>query len=513
MKEEQSTSTNSEIALDEITTEQDSVHVWRQRLRKMVWPLHAAFPNTVPSPYGDETDYFLELDKEENAKSQIEDGVSLRLACIMVTELFGPNEIDSLYESLERIGWDQDGMFARSDSNVEWLKAQRLYGAFGYLPLGRIIRASEAKSYHFVRYTADFPREFSSLLVNISQLTPSTTCLSVGFVLADNVANEYASAINAPARTVRVPKRRFKSYSIKGAEHVKRERVRNIRRKYLKLGVGWVSKNFPGYFSASGQQGKFPTAEFLSLDGFTAFERDAERKRNWLHWSRFLNIEDDLGSWVCTSVPSLRFSFEHGYRDDLPNHMTIALRWDDLSESEKDLFQDDSLFIRTFFAREKLGGIIARFALASYLRELLRYLKETQQSLSFRSKPHRSTSQIDRISAFFSQSIGVPMVAREVLALSQNDASFQWNATGFTRKTSVGKEIADIKDGLKSLLAQLSKRLLEEDRDTRELLNQLSSAIGTRESVLAQGRMEFIARVALAVAVASLIAAAVTIFK
>jgi len=33
---------------------------------------------------------------------------------------------------------------------------------------------------------------------------------------------------------------------------------------------------------------------------------------------------------------------------------------------------------KTYFANERLNGIIARYALASYLRELLRSLKETQ---------------------------------------------------------------------------------------------------------------------------------------
>lgn len=191
--------------------------------------------------------------------------------------------------------------------------------------------------------------------------------------------------------------------------------------------------------------------------------------------------------------------------------MTVALRWDTLTNDDLRFYSGDSLGSRTHFANERLHGIIAKYALTSYLRELLRSLKETRQSLSARAKASRSTSEVEKISAFFRRSIGVPSIAREVLALSENDASFLWNATGFTQQSHRDEEKPyEIKEGLKSFLGRLSRQLLEEDQDTREFLNQLSSAMGTKESIAAQRRMEKLTYLTLAVALVSVVIAILT---
>ncbi|PZX13159.1 hypothetical protein [Celeribacter halophilus] len=505
MKDEQTQNIDQGKKEDVVALGKKSVPVWKQRARKMVWPLHARYPNVIPNPYGEDKSHYRERDAENNAKTALDESVSLRLGCIMVSEIFGPSEIETLYEGLEKIGWDGEKVPVRDESNIDWLKKQRLYGSEGTMPLGWIHRPEEVKKYVGVRYTADFPKEFSSLLVNIAQLTPSITCLSVGFILTDDASLEYANAINEPAKTTRVPKRRSRAYSIMGVEHVKEERVRRIRGKYRNVGISWLSKNFPGFFSEHCENSHFPTVEFLSLDGFTPFDKDAPRDRSWNHWSRFVNIDHDFGSWTSSSIPSLKFSFDAGHRKNTPNHMTVALRWDVLNEEDLKTYGGDSLGTRTYFANDRLDGIIARYALASYLRELLRSLKETRQSLSARSKARCSTSAIEHISAFFRQSIGVPSIAREVRALSENDASFRWNASGFSQQSHRDEEKPyEIEEGLKSFLGRLSQQLLEEDQDTRDFLNQLSSALGTKESIAAQRRMEGVTLLALVVAVISM---------
>lgn len=491
--------------------EKKPVPKWKQRARNMVWPLHARYPNVIPNPHGGDETYFRKRDAETNAKSALDEGVFLRLNCIMVSEIFGPNEIENLYEGLEKIGWDRERSPVRDDSNIEWLKTRRLYGSEGRMPLGWIHRPDEAKKFLGVRYIAEFPKQFSSLLVTISQLTPSTTCLSVGFILTDEAALEYSNAINEPAKTTRIPKRHSRAYSIMGVEHVKKERVRGIRHKYRNIGIEWLSKNFPRFFSLHCIRSQFPTAEFLSMEKFTPFDKDAPIDRAWEHWSRFVNIEQDVSSWTCSSVPSLRFSFDAARHEKMSNHMTVALRLDTLNKEDLSGYSGDSLGSQTYFANELLNGIIARYALAAYLREVLRNLKETRQSLSSRFNARRSKNEVEKISDFFRQSIGVPSIAREVLVLSENDASFRWNATGFTQQNHRDKEKPyEIKEGLKSFLGRLSRQLLEEDQDTREFLNQLSSALGIKESIAAQQRMEGVTVLALFVAVISMVVAIYT---
>ena len=514
MKDEQPQNLDKGRTEDASAPDKKPVPAWKQQARKMVWPLHARYPNVIPNPYGEDEAYYRKRDAESNAKSALDEKVSLRLGCIMVSEIFGPNEIETLYDGLGKIGWDKERTRVRDDSNIDRLKTQRLYGRKGVMQLDWIHRSDDTKKYVGVRYTAEFPTQFSFLLVTISQLTPSTTCMSVGFVLSDEAALEYANALNEPAKTKRVGKRRSRAYSIMDVEHVKEERVRRIREKYRNIGISWLSKNFPGFFSEHCENRHFPTVEFLSLDGFTPFDEDAPGDRGWGHWSCFVNIDHDFGSWTSSCVPSLRFSFDAGRRENTPNHMTVALRGDVLSEDDLKMHGGDSLGSRIYFANKYLYGIIARYALASYLRELLRSLRETRQSLSARSVARRSTSEVEKISAFFRRSIGVPSIAREVLALSEDDSSFRWNATGFTQKSHRNEEKSyEIKEGLKSLLGRLARQLLEEDQDTRDFLNQLSSAIGTKESIATQQRMERVTLLALFVAVISLVVAIYTASK
>ncbi|KXJ51066.1 MAG: hypothetical protein AXW12_17550 [Thalassospira sp. Nap_22] len=489
---------------EEPPTKERPIPKWKQCARKMIWQIHARLPNIIPNPYGERKAYRGECDQKDNAETALDQDVRLKLGCIIVSEIFGANEIETLYDGLNKMGWDRERIPIRDESNINWVKTQRLYGTEGRMPLGWIHRTDEIKKHIPVRYTAEYPKEFSSLLVTISQLTPSVTCLSIGFILTDEASLEYANEINRPAKTTYVPKWRVATYSIKEVEHIKEERIRRTRQKYRKIGISWITKNFPGFFSEHCKQSHFPTVELLTLEGFTPFDRDAVKGRGWKHWSRFVNIDHDFGSWACTSVPSLKFSFETGRRDKIPNHMTVAMRCDTLTENETKSYSCESLASRVYFANQHLDGIISRYALASYLRELLRNIKETRESLSMRNRTRHSGSAAEQISDFFRHSIGVPSIAREVLALSEDDASFHWNITEFTQKTHPNKDQTyEIKKILQSFLGRLSRQLIEEDRDTREFLNQLSSAMGTKESISAQRRMEWVAVLALLVAALS----------
>ena len=478
---------------------------WKPQLQKLAWPLHARFPNFVPNPFGDERDYFRKRDAEDNEETQIDEGVKLNLACISVSEIFGPNEVDSLYTGLEKLGWDKD-RWLMGESNVSWLKEQRLYGSEGTLPLGWVHRAEDMKKYVNVRYTADFPQEFSSLLVNISQVTPSVTCMTIGFILTDESSMEYSNAIAEPRKTTRFPKRGSRSYQIKSVEHMKEDAVGELRQKYRELGISWITKFFAGFFAQQCERSHFPSTELLILEGFMPFDKEPNQGKSWKHWARFVNIDSAHGSWVSTTTPSLRFSFETNRRNRLPNHITAALRWDGLSEEDTKFNDGKTLGSRAYFVNERLAGIATKHALGSYLREILRGIKEVRQSLASDIDANGSNAGAKQINAYFLRNIGVPAIAREALELSKNDSSFRWNVSGFTEQSlSTQKEPYDITKGLKYMLGQLATRLLDEDRDTRELLNQLSSAMGTKESIFSQRRMEFVTVIALAVSLVSLL--------
>lgn len=145
MKDEQPQNLEQRETEDVPAPAKKPVPRWKQQARKMVWPLHARYPNVIPNPYGEDKAYYRKRDAESNAMSALDEDVTLRLGCIMVSEIFGPNEIETLYDGLEKIGWDRERTPVRDDSNIDWLKKQRLYGSEGTMPLGWIYRPDDAK--------------------------------------------------------------------------------------------------------------------------------------------------------------------------------------------------------------------------------------------------------------------------------------------------------------------------------------------------------------------------------
>ncbi|WP_146038081.1 hypothetical protein [Tabrizicola aquatica] len=512
MKEPEDEKDQSALPAEEKKKSAEKPSAVKSSVQRVLWKIHARFPNFIPDPYGNRLENWRSRDANENIESAIPDGNNVQLGLISVSEIFGPNEIETLYASLERLGWHQERYPIQNQSHVDWLKNQRMYGTGGTIPLGWVHRSEDKKKNFNVRYTADFPKAFSSLLVSITQLTPSVTCISVGFVLTEEASFTYKNEINLPAQTTLVPHWRSGSYSVKSVSHVKADRIKQARETYRSLAISWVGKNFPGFFKVRCGPNLIPTAEYQVLEGFTPFDWDTSRDLPSHHWSHFLGHDRAFDSWVNSSTPSLRFSFDTSPNEEFPNHLTVALRWDSLNADDTRHYDTKTLSGKVYFAHERVDGIIAKNVLCCYLRELLRSLKEARQSLSISQTRRQSISEIEQISSFFRNSVGVPSIAREALELSEDDASFRWNATGFVQQDRPDrKRTLEIKDGLKSLLQRLSRKLLEEDQDTRDYLNQLSSAVGTRESMAAQKRMEILTWLAIIISLTSAIIAVLAI--
>lgn len=481
---------------------------WMPLARQAIWPLHARFPNLIPNPYGEHKELFREMDSTSNNKTKMEADAKLELACIQISEIFGPSEIDSLYIGLQRLGWDQDKLLAK-ESNIFWIQNQRLYGTEGTLYLDWIHKTKDEKNFILSRYSANFPKEFSTLIVRIHQLTPSVTCLNIAFILNSENSMEYMRAINKPQKTKIIPRRGSRNYHIKNPEHLKEDATRDIREKYRKLSISWASRYFPGFFHKNCELNQFPTMEILLLEGHTPFDKETPHKTNIYHWTRFANIDSYTDAWISKKSPSLRFSLNTQHDTTFPNHITAALRRDTLTKNDTRHHDAKSTHSLVHFTISQLDGITSKHALICYLKEILRSIKEERQSLSPEIVKNGSNQGAQKINKYFLNAIGTPTIARESEELSRNTASFKRNASGFIDQPfPKGSEPHDISDRLRLSLAQLSRKLLDEDRDTRDFMNQLSSAIGTKESMAAQRRMEIVAIIALIVSVASMLFAA-----
>jgi len=74
-------------------------------MRQVKWRAHWLLPNTVPPPYGGEKAFYVRHDRESNEASRIPEDEQLRLSVVWGVELFGPAEVESLYDSLRTLKW------------------------------------------------------------------------------------------------------------------------------------------------------------------------------------------------------------------------------------------------------------------------------------------------------------------------------------------------------------------------------------------------------------------------
>jgi hypothetical protein len=115
---------------------------------------------------------------------------------------------------------------------------------------------------------------------------------------------------------------------------------------------------------------------------------------------------------------------------------------------------------------------------------------------------------LDHIKTYFTDSIGRPAIARELLRQASIDGIYKHYCETFTRMDwphDGNKETLHVV--LQSATKDIAQRFLEDEASSREQFEQLSSILNTKESIKAQGRMEVLTIVSVAIAIASLVVA------
>lgn len=473
------------------------------------WRAYARYPNLIPSPHPEDEEYARNKDAQQNELSRIPDGQDVSLGCVWVCEVYGPAEIEQLYSALSKLGWDQAPSL--SDRNtVNWIKRQRFYGSEGVTNIGIIHRGKETQDGFMNRYNPSIPKEFDGLIANVYQVSPSLSCLVLGFFLSEEHSKNYANILNKEFKTSKHPIKGSRSVRIKGVEHNKREALVDRRLYYRTKAIGWVAEQIPGFFALSNISDRMPTGELVLPEGYVSYKKLDDERNTRLHWASFLDLDRPFDVWINSSCPPLRFAFGQREMEDL-DHIVVSLTWDTLSEDDLKHRSGESLASKTFFVHENFSGIWAKYSAISFLKEIRRSLAELRESLKTSdAQSDGSLVKLNSIERFLANSIGTATIARELLKLSQNEISFKWNASGYELRSAFEKDKNkpwDISSGLRLMLKRSAARVIVEDQETRQYLDQYSSVLGTRESVKAQRKMERLTVLAIVISLTSLVVA------
>lgn len=484
---------------------------WASRLiRQAKWRAHWLMPNTVPPPHGGEKAYHARRDRESNEASRIPEDEQLRLSVVWGVELFGPAEVESLYDSLRRLNWTSGIGRSKEDGALTWVRHQREYGGAGsWYNVGLVTEGSDRGRLLMIDNYASMPEGVEHLLVRIFQLTPSLTSVLVGFVFKDYFAQSYAVELNRDRKTVRERTLRRSSISILDPGHLKGRSLELARSRTRDVARRWFDANLPGFFCGLPND-RMPTAELITTQAHHLFSEENDRPTS-IHfgWRRLVSNSSRFDVWTYADCSGLRFvTGDRGRTKETP-HLVVALCTSDVPGDALKHWGGHERHAYVAYCHERMDGILSNYAGLAFLRETSKDLKTSRAALNIGNVSRRkSVRALEQIQSFFDRSLGTPAVATELLDRSKYVSYYKHECARFLSPGWAKEEVQrEYGSDLCEQTQFLASKVISEEHSMREHFEQLSSILSVRESVRAQRRMEWLTVVALALAAASLYAA------
>jgi len=484
---------------------------WASRLiQNMRWRAYWRFPNSVLPPDGNDKNYYEQRDQEDNETSRVPEDEELRLRLVWGVELFGPAEAEGLCDQLRRLNWAAG--FGRSvdDRAVNWVRHQRAYGGAGaWYNIGLVAAQGDRKRFLGGDNYASMPECVDYLLVRIYQLTPSLTCVLIGFVLKGCIEQNYETELNQDRKTRRERLETKTGISIIDPQRLKQRSIEKVRTRVRAIAHTWFSENLPGFFCNLGSE-RMPTAEFVTTKNTHLLPNTDDQKiKARLGWRNL--VANSLGHdvWTSPACASLRFLTRNGeWRKETPNFV-VALCTSEVSEVTLKHWGGHTRQAYVQYCHEHIGGILSNYAAIEFLRAASTDLKNSRAALAIKSTSRRkAVRMIEQIQDFFDRSLGTPAIVSELLERSKHLHYFKHDCESFFspgwRKDDEQREFGTI---LCKQTGFFAGQIINEERSVREHFEQLSTVISVRESVRAQKRMEWLTIIAVAIATASLLVA------
>jgi hypothetical protein len=484
------------------------VRIWAHKVSQR---LHYRFPNFTALQNKEDREYTLQRDLTDNIESRAPPEEELRQLALWGIEIFGPTEIDDLYKALKQLGWDEDHLRRPDLGPLKWITEQRMYGSGGSLNLGLIQRQGQS-SFTPMGRNGPIPDAVDYMHGYVHQVSPSITAVILCFVLKDSHAIQYDTALATDQATKYEANWRKGSYSGLGVEHLKIRAVDAARAKSRKIVIDWFEAHLPGFFSRTEDGNRLPTAELITSLREPLLPATVELEREEPAWVRYLKGYRFRSTWTLKSFEGLSFSWDKA-EDNNRYHTLINLRTALLSDEHLKHIGDRGKHVYVAFASRHIKGVLLHFAVSSALREVIRTLRLTRDTLSIETYSHREVLlALKHIKKFFDKSIGLPTMTAELVNKSETNRFYRWDCGEFLSEPSgAGEPPSKIAETLRANTHYLASRALAQEKETREHLEQISTILSTQQSVRAQKRMETVTYVATIVAVASLFVALMSV--
>ncbi|HET7570520.1 MAG TPA: hypothetical protein VFK96_08040 [Gammaproteobacteria bacterium] len=486
---------------------------WLQKqFRHLRSLLHYRLPNLTILQDPEVREYVRNRDEQSNVATRVPPDAELRLRALWGVEIFGPKEADGLFAALKRLGWDDDEQRAKVGAGAsQWISEQRTYGSGGNFNLGLIHRKGQ-RTFFPTGLHAPVPESVDYMSGYIYQVSPSITAIILCFVLTDEISTSYESALNTDRRTRNQSMRRSGGYHILDVEHLKRNAVEEIRLNSRRMVTRWFHDNLPGFFSLACDGNRLPTGELITTANKSLYLEPSTAPHREQLWARLLTGYSFRDIWTLKSFNGLSLALNES-NDMSRFHSIVTLQTDLLRDEHLKYMGERGTPTYTAFVCYRVQGILVRFAVIGFLRDVIRTLRITRDTISAKMDGYRAVLRtIAHIKSFFDMSIGVPTMTAELAMASEQGSAYCWDCEDFESQPWRPSETpAKIADTLRTRTHYLATRTLAQEKETREHLEQVSTILSTRESIKAQKKMEIMTIVAILVAAASLLVALMSV--
>ncbi|WP_146027568.1 hypothetical protein [Stenotrophomonas bentonitica] len=481
---------------------------WASKLvLKLRWQAYWFAPNLLAGLDGDDKASKAARDEERNRESRVPQDQALESRMAWGVELYGPGEIDTLYESLDSLGWSGIGGSSAEGDAASSVRRMRSKGGGAWLNLGYVFRRGSRKRSFLSKNFTHLPDDVESLKVNVFQITDSMTAVLIGFSLSGSLVEAYARELNRDRSTYYQRKTKPKSIEWVGPLNQKEAAIAR-RRTHLRSMVGqWFADHLPGFFSGLQQPSSFPTMELVAANS-SAFVALGQSMPHFENWRRLLiNVRRDE---VLTEEerPALKLAFFDSREMDQGLHIFASVDTTLYDNAPLDGAEAPSRRKPTMHCHDVAGGVLVHSATLQYLKEHMKDIHRTRERMKEARSGRRSTSRtISEITQFFDRNIGLPAVTRDLARHSKHVHWYRHDCGRFSAKSWQGDKTYFFFESIQKRLQSLSAQLTDEEAAIRSHFEQLTSILSVRESIKAQRRMEVLTVSALVVAVGSLVVA------
>ncbi len=476
---------------------------------KMRWRAHCLFPTWISHPFSDDDGHQRSRDSEQNQETRVPLEQELRSPAIWGVEIYGPDEIHSLYAGLDKLGWKGIGSAKPDNAASIRVRQLRAAGNGGWINIGHIHRRGDADNYSMVHNLATLPPGVSSLLVRVFNVTPSTTAVLIGFRLNDDFSRRYETELNTERATIN--RRKKGTWWMEWWEpiHQKEEAIAKARTELRSMVGTWFFRHIPGYFCAAESASSFPTMELIVGEGMRLRDVDAPGSCGWLNWRRLVAQDISHDVWGAEKYAGLQLAFERNRYDHNGLHVLVSLDPKKLPEDATRHVGGADLRAYTLLCNEVLGGTLVHSVMIEYLmsqRRSIQHLRERMKSA--RTGRRHVARTLNEIGGFFDRSLGSPAVLSELYEHSERAGWYDHYCAKLTAPAwHDGDEPLELPEIIRRQVNRLSRQLSAEENALREHIEQLASILSVRESIRSQQWTLALAVLALVVAAASLVVA------